>query len=252
MNFGGFQKPEQNWFKLPNEWTNFTAGMETWAEQKVVEYVLRHTWGFQEYDGVPKKITTDEFMNGRKHTDGTRIDQGVGMGKKAVIDGLRQAVEDGFLIEEVDSGDRARIKKYYGLRMRDDIQMFDNRTPGVRSPNPWSMETEHRSEKDTLERNLKKETVTNGHLKYLPDLDQPTEKTDYVAEAILNQLGDRHSEKFYHLVAAKIPEDEIRRVLSEIRVDGAREPAKVFTYRMNQYAQQVSTQGQHLQKTIGK
>ena len=238
MNFEGFNPPKQNWFKLPNEWTDFTASMKTWAEQKLVEYVLRHTWGYHEY-GIPKKITTDEFMNGRKHTDGTRIDSGVGMGKKAVIDGLRQAVQDGFLIEEVDGRDKARIKKYYGLRMRADFQGFDDRTPEVRSSNSWGMTIEHRSEKETLERNNKKETVTNGVLKRIKDLDQPKDKTTYIAQYVLDQLGDLHSKKFYLLVAAKVPEQVIRKALSEIRVGGAREPAKVFTYRMNLYAKQA-------------
>ncbi len=85
--------------------------------------------------------------------------------------------------------------------------------------------------------------VGNGNLKYLRNLDQPLEKTKYVANFILDQLGDRHSWKFYQLAAAKIPEKLIRLALSEIRVDGAREPAKVFTYRMKRYVQELATQG---------
>ena len=38
--FPGFDIPRQNWFKLPNNWTDLTAAMGSWAEQKVVEYVL--------------------------------------------------------------------------------------------------------------------------------------------------------------------------------------------------------------------
>jgi hypothetical protein len=37
-------------------------------------------------------------------------------------------------------------------------------------------------------------------------------------------------------VAAKVPEGVIRETLSQIKVDGAREPAKLFTYRMQRYA----------------
>ena len=88
------------------------------------------------------------------------------------------------------------------------------------------------------ESTAKKITTVNGALKYLRNLDQPLEKTKYIAKFILGQLGDNHSWKFYLLVSAKVPEQIIRHALSEIRADGARDPAKVFTYRMNLYAQQ--------------
>ena len=70
----------------------------------------------------------------------------------------------------------------------------------------------------------------------LPDLGEPPEKTDYVAKQILKELGDEQSQRFYHLVAAKIPEGVIRETLSEVRVDGARDPARLFTYKIQRYA----------------
>jgi hypothetical protein len=73
-------------------------------------------------------------------------------------------------------------------------------------------------------------------LRRLPDLDQEREKTQYIAEFILAELGDEHSQAFYYLVAAKVPEHTIRKTLSEIRNDGARSPARVFAHRMKQYA----------------
>ena len=92
--FAGFDLPEQNWFRMPNSWTDITAGMKSLAELKVVEYVLRHTWGYQEY-GIAKRISTDEFMHGRRRQDGTRLDRGTGLSNRSVIDGLRHAVEHG-------------------------------------------------------------------------------------------------------------------------------------------------------------
>src|SRR5262249_21060778 len=70
----------------------------------------------------------------------------------------------------------------------------------------------------------------------LPDLQEPPEKIAYVGKLILEALGDKKSEKFYQLVAAKIPERVIRETLSGIRVDGARDPAKLFTYKIQRYA----------------
>ncbi len=75
--FEGFSKPEANFFRLPNERTDITAKVTSLAEMKLVEYVLKHTWGYSEFD-VVKKITTDEFMYGRKKKNGERIDIGTG------------------------------------------------------------------------------------------------------------------------------------------------------------------------------
>ena len=74
--FQGFEEPKQNYFKMPNSWTDLTAAVRSLAALKVVEYVLRHTWGFREY-GVKKLITLDEFQNGRKRSDGTRVTSAV-------------------------------------------------------------------------------------------------------------------------------------------------------------------------------
>lgn len=57
-----------------------------------------------------------------------------------------------------------------------------------------------------------------------------------MAQFILGELGDAHSQAFYYLVAAKVPERVVRKTLSEIKHDGARSPAKVFAHRMKQYA----------------
>src|SRR2546423_15551369 len=94
--YAGFSKPEANFFRLPNEWTDITAKITSLAELKLVEYVLKHTWGYSEFDMV-KKITTDEFINGRKRKDGTRIDSGTGLSKQSVIHGLMSAVMHGLL-----------------------------------------------------------------------------------------------------------------------------------------------------------
>ena len=51
-----------------------------------------------------------------------------------------------------------------------------------------------------------------------------------------NALGDEQSARFYQLVAAKIPEQVIREALSEVRVDRAGNPAKLFIYKVQRYA----------------
>src|SRR3954471_16198590 len=115
--FSGFDLPESNFFRMPNTWTDITAEINNIAELKVVEYILRHTWVYQEY-GLKKHITIDEFVNGRRRQDGSRMDKGTGLSERAVYDGLRKAVENSLIEEETDDSDRGRIKKSYSLRMR--------------------------------------------------------------------------------------------------------------------------------------
>src|SRR5256714_2137250 len=160
--FQGFSKPEANFFRLPNEWSDITAKITSLAEMKLVEYVLKHTWGYSEFDMV-KKITTDEFMNGRKKKDGTRIDIGTGLSKPSVIEGLNNAVKHGLLEVEIDDSDKARIKKYYKLKMRTPIEEHEpkenethadvkNLYTGVKNFNSRGKQSLQRSEKDTKER----------------------------------------------------------------------------------------------------
>jgi len=114
--FKGFAFPEQNWSKLPHEFIDALPMVNSLGELKVILYVLRHTWGFAEYD-EPKRITIDEFMNGRKRRDGSRIDAGVGMYDQAVQKGLAKAVEHGFLLVFVDDSDQARKIREYSLNI---------------------------------------------------------------------------------------------------------------------------------------
>ncbi|KKN88439.1 hypothetical protein LCGC14_0250020 [marine sediment metagenome] len=112
--FQGFRKPKANYFSLPNEWTDIMPEINSLAELKVILYVLRHTWGFHD---PRKKITIDEFMNGRRRIDRTRMDKGTGLSKRSVRLGLEKAIGHGFLIEEINDSDKGRIKKRYHLNL---------------------------------------------------------------------------------------------------------------------------------------
>lgn len=172
--FQGFIPPVDDYFRMPNEWINICAEIKSLAELKIVQYVLRHTWGYQDYDGV-RKLTLDEFMHGRKRRDGTRIDKGTGLSDRGVKDGIALAMEHGYLICEVDDKDKARIKKSYGIKMISELPDRKNlppkknsdrknspiqdgkNLPPDRKNSPIEQEdSSQRSEKDTKERHLKK------------------------------------------------------------------------------------------------
>lgn len=116
--FVGFVPPAQNYSKLPHSLIESLHIMRSEAEVKCVLYILRHTWGFSEFD-EPKHMTLNEFMEGRKRSDGTRLDKGTGLSKPAVIKGLRAAATHGFIEVTIgDDSDGGRIEKLYRLAMR--------------------------------------------------------------------------------------------------------------------------------------
>src|SRR5947209_13179231 len=158
--FTGFSRPESNFFRMPNEWIDITADIDNIAELKVVQYILRHTWGYQEY-GIKKHITIDEFIRGRKRKDGSRMDLGTGLSEMSVRNGIAKALEHGFIDAIVDDSDKARVKKYYSLKMhkdepyeKDAYEEVQTLESGVQSLDPRGINVRPRSEKDTSERNL--------------------------------------------------------------------------------------------------
>lgn len=188
--FTGFVRPTSNYFRMPNIWTDITAEIDSLAELKVVEYVLRHTWGFHEF-GQPKAISIDEFMHGRRRADKSRMDKGTKLSRPSVIDGLKRAVNHGYLICVTDDSDPARITKSYALNMQDsqeDVKMLNASkdslpptqsskfTPPVKNLNRVragaSQASLPRSEKETLERHSQKEResgLPDGPEEQMPD-----------------------------------------------------------------------------------
>jgi hypothetical protein len=174
--FNGFVPPTQNWSKLPHQLIDALHLIETEAEIKVILYILRHTWGYHDEE---KKITMDEFCNGRKRQNGTRIDNGTGLTKNAVKDGINRAIEHGFIDAWVDASDAGRIKKYYRLSevtpQDDDKIGGQSLTPGWSEVDPGGSEVDPRTEKETQETNLRE----NTHPDFLDDV---FEKQDTVNE----------------------------------------------------------------------
>lgn len=137
-NFKGFDPPAENWSKLPHQLINEMHRM-TESELKVVLYTLRHTWGFGEFEAwEAKSISTDEYINGRRKQDGSRIDNGTGLSKPSVYSGLAKAMEHGYMVRYVDNTDLGRVTHYYRLRSPDDTEPETFATdPGRSGSSPW-------------------------------------------------------------------------------------------------------------------
>lgn len=138
--FQGFPTPEANYYRCPSIWVDICAEIDNLSELKVVQYVLRHTWGYREY-GIKKWITTDEFMHGRKKVDGTRMDRGTGLSEKSVYNGIQAALHHGYLEEEVDNTDLARIKRYFCLKMFPGTGLSETQKDPSEHQGPQSVKT---------------------------------------------------------------------------------------------------------------
>jgi hypothetical protein len=158
--FPGFENPDRNWSKLPHALVTALPIIETLSELKVILYVLRHTWGYQEY-GTAKRITLDEFEHGRKRRDGSRMDGGTGLSSNAVRSGVMRAVAHGFLIQETETHrDKGRQSHVYYLRMShpdprvSDFAPLDvnDDSPDVQRLTSTVSRFHTRSEKDTADR----------------------------------------------------------------------------------------------------
>lgn len=174
--FAGFDAPRANYSKVPHALIEAFPKIETVSELKVILYVLRHTWGYQEF-GQAKRITLDEFSNGRKKRDGSRMDGGTGLSPNSIKHGIRLAVKHGFLVQERDGRDRARSSHTYMLKMHADEGVSNSDTRKERKARVSEFDTQKsetdtqpsesdsqpsaadiRSGKETLERNVERET----------------------------------------------------------------------------------------------
>src|SRR5450755_3988414 len=97
----GFTQPDTDFTRVPNNLFEALSLIESMSELKVILYVMRHTWGFQEYDTY-KKITLDEFVCGRMLRTRERMDSGTGLSTTAVKEGTAKAIAHGFLEVEID------------------------------------------------------------------------------------------------------------------------------------------------------
>jgi hypothetical protein len=163
--FDGFDDPKENWSKLPHAMIGALPIVQTISELKVILYILRHTWGYQDF-GL-KRITLDEFANGRKRADGSRIDNGVGLTIPSIRDGLKRAEAHGFIIHEQDARDPARVKNFYTLKMRQGEKLLH---PEGKDFSGRVKDSLPRTEKDTLERKPEKDTNGDPPADYLTDV----------------------------------------------------------------------------------
>ncbi|MCC6457925.1 MAG: replication protein [Caldilineaceae bacterium] len=232
--FRGFRSP--NTTPIPDEVFDELLADLSGAEVKVLLYICRRTFGWKKESD---NISLNQMLHGITRKDGITLDRGVGLSKPTLLRSIKSLCEKGVIVaEQRESREKGFEATNYRLRM----EHAPNPLGQIMNQGMSQNLTKPLVKKVDLQETKQQETVNktvNGDgsiFKTLPNLGQSRDKTLYVAHAILEQLGDQQSAQFYQLIAAKVPEHVIYQALSQIKVDGAREPAKLFTHKMKLYA----------------
>ncbi len=111
MKFQGYRSPRTT--PTPNEfYDRVMADIDNLAELKVVLYVIRHTFGWGKFID---RISISQFVNGISKRTMVRegdtfrevriaVDRGTGLSETSVRDGLKRAIEHGYLVRYMVCG----------------------------------------------------------------------------------------------------------------------------------------------------
>jgi len=121
----GFAPPQANFFVVPALWTDLTSDLSSEVLILAVEYLFRHTWGWEGGWERPCWLTAEEFAAGRRYRSaikaGERYDEGLGYSERALRDALAEGVKRGWLVwQEVTSGGRVYALHLKGMRVAED------------------------------------------------------------------------------------------------------------------------------------
>ena len=234
LRFKGFLSPRYT--QVPDELFDELMAFLSGAELKVLLYIIRRTFGFKKDSD---NISLRQICHGIKTREGEILDKGTGLSLSTVQIALKGLLEKNCVITARNrSKEKGDEPTTYSLNTLPYTENRQGGIPKIGNGGYRKSVTQHTVRQKTVN-NTVNGVVKGGvvsSMQKLPDLDQPQEKTAYIAQYVLDELGDQQSRKFYALVAAKIPEGVIREALSAIRVDGAENPAKLFTYKMQRYA----------------
>jgi hypothetical protein len=227
--FDGFASP--NFTSVPDEFFDYLAPRLSGGEVKVALYMLRRTYGFKKESD---NISISQMLNGIVRRDGTRLDDGAGLSKTTLLESLKR-LEEKKVIYRVQQWDmrgaciatnyRLNVKGYTpglktdqgGRGTKTDQGQGGNQTRGL-VQKPTTQDTVNNKQSNKNVNVAKKGKAETNCLYLLPDAQSELAHINLIAADILEILGDRQSEGFYRLVARKVPEHTIRRLLGSVDI----------------------------------
>ena len=145
--FPGFPpEPATNYWPYPKALNGWWVIL-TPSEQKILDYILRHTWGFNK---TSDHITYSQFLNGIKSKKSTWEDKGCGISRPTIAKALKGLINKGFIQRE----GKERSKTIVYTLVKNFNQIGKETLPQT------GKETEHTIKEDTIfnynSENLKK------------------------------------------------------------------------------------------------
>ena len=100
MTFTGFTRPTTT--DTPDELFDvIMPRIDNLAELKCVMYVIRHTFGYNKWMDRIALLQFEKGLVTEKRGQRRQVDAGVGLSRQSVVNGLKAAVEDGYLRKQV-------------------------------------------------------------------------------------------------------------------------------------------------------
>lgn len=122
---------EANFTQIPNEiFDCWLPRFRSLAEMKVVFYIARHTYGFHKLFDC---LTLSQFQHGVVKKDGTRLDNGTGLARDNICEGLKQAEEDGFILT-YKFGSPGKCQKLYFINCEESAGLLRLLEEGIIEP----------------------------------------------------------------------------------------------------------------------
>jgi len=157
--FPGFPpEPQTNYWPYPramNGWWHILTG----SEQKVLDYILRHTWGYQKTED---SISYDQFINGIIKKNGEILDRGCGIKSSKTLCKALVGLEKKSFIEKIKiTGTTNRYKLKIDAEGVKSKELWEKVKKGVGE----SKEVAMGESKDTITDN----TINNKQYNDLPE-----------------------------------------------------------------------------------
>jgi hypothetical protein len=239
--FQGFYVPNST--QVPDTLFDELLSELSGAELKVVLYIIRRTFGFKRQTDT---ISINQMLFGITKKNGEVLDKGTGLSKPTLLKAIKELTDKKIILPTRQYDEKgSNMPTEYRLhimaeppRQRGDETLGKETLPSPPSKHFLPREEENFTKglvkksypQDTGLQNTENNVNVNADkekgdiaaedktdLRKLPDIDQPKEKTKYLSDEIEAELGDKHSQAFYYLVAAKVPEGVIRHALAEIK-----------------------------------
>ncbi len=144
--FSGFPvEPKENYWQYPKSLDGYWHQLSG-SEQKVLDYLLRHTWGYKK---TSDRISISQFKNGIQKRNGEFVDKGTGLSDNTtILKALKRLEELGFITTTQEQGETKLIQLKFDstpLGNSTPTSLESKEVPPVRTKEVTSLES-----KDTI------------------------------------------------------------------------------------------------------